>query len=299
MTTLNEDPLRRAQEMASSAPPTATREDTSSPLESILTIEFETAALPSAVTNFQSFLKLMQERLGVRLDRDIRAMTDKMDDMSRLSIEELDERIPITIGLLNGRLKRDKKGETQFILIHFIQIAGGGDVIRAAVFGDSDDAELAVAKTYECIWEAAGQTKPWSDGKQSIHSKGSITSTLEELDCSFDRLFSPSVAIFLDGLTDSRKGPGVRMGVRPLHRSTGEVMEINPHVAVRFRKLEFAVHVIDLDSGRVWECPLTISPKMKTTKDKGTYNVTSELPLDGHQALVKSLRSALAKAKGT
>lgn len=274
-----------------------TSEDTSTPLETILTIEFETATLPTTVAKFQKFVELMEDLLDVRLDDDIRSLVGKMDDLPRLTITELDKRIPVNIGLLDGRLKVNKGGNTQFVLIHFVQIAGGGEVLRAAVYGDSDDAEQAVARTYECIWDAAGQKKDWSDAGRAIHSRGFVTSTMEQLDCSFDHLFSPSVTRFLEGVAATAGGLGLQMGVRPLDKSTGRPARINPHVAVRLRELRFIVNVIDLDSGRGWECPLSIVPKSKTTKGTGLYNVTSELPHEGHRKLVGSLRQALEEGR--
>lgn len=274
-----------------------TSEDTSTPLETALTVEFETATLPTTIAKFHAFVDLMEQRLAVRLDEDIAGMIAKMDDIPRLTITELDKRIPVSIGLLDGRLEVKKGGNAQFVLIHFVQIAGGGDVIRAAMFGDSDDAEQAVARTYECIWEAAGQKKQLSDARQAIHSRGFVTSTIEQLDCSFDHIFSPGVTRFLKGIAATPDGLGVQMGVRPFDKSTGKPTEINPHVAVRLRELRFIVNVIDLDSGRGWECPLVIVPKTKTTKGKGLYNVTSELPHEGHRKLVESLRRALEEGR--
>ena len=286
------DPLVRAQELAPVGRPSLSDGRSGSALECCVTIEFETAGLPSSVVKMDRLVQVMGDRLQMRLDKDTAGFARDMEDFKSISVSEFDERVPVPIGFSNGAFRVDKAGKTRTVLIDFVHFVGRGDTIRTSVFGDGEDAELALSKAYECIWEAAGERRQWADGIRSVFAKGYKTASHEVLDCSHEHLFSSGINHFLK-LAAEPDGLCSNVGVRPMNAATGQAEAVQAHVAVRFRQLRFLVTVIDLASGRTWESTLELAPRTRSTYAKGTYVVTSECPFREHEKLVAALRHAL------
>ncbi|MBI4718680.1 MAG: hypothetical protein HY763_12805 [Planctomycetes bacterium] len=265
------------------------------PIESCVTVEFETHSTPATVVSAKKAIDVFREDLSLRLESSVQLSVDQvLKSDPECSLVDLDRAIPHILTFRHGKLQDQVEGRTRVVVISFMQLMPQGEAVRASVFGTSKDADRVVARIYECLWRAAGDERSWrGDGFKNVHAMGYTTATDAGLQCELDRLFSARFARMIAETIVDKKGLGERMAVRPLDPDTRQPRRIDPHVVVRLRQLHLDVRITDMASNRIWESFVVLTPKDKMVAGKGTYRIVTELEYEDHVKLVHRIKGAL------
>ena len=293
MSTRTADPFDRASSLEVGGTLLADSK-ASSPLESAISVEFDTGSLPAAQANAQRFVDLIKETLGAELGNELRMfLFQNKVDLDSLTLKQLDSRIPLRIIFHDGFIEYELKGKRQYVQLSFIMLGAVGDIIKVGAYGTTEDAERALGKVCECIFTAAGMSQQWADVKSSLIARGYATSSAELLDGSLDKILSKALADIVEAKLCATKDVVSKIGVLPLDQSTGEPYERDYQGVVKLGQLRLDVIRFDPISGDRYETTIAIHPKTKGVADKGRYVVASELEYSEHQELVKALKKAL------
>jgi hypothetical protein len=268
-----------------------------SPIESVIQVEFETGSLPVAQANAQTFIDLIGKTLKATLGEELRALlTRNQVDLTDISLKRLDRMMPMSIGFSDGTIEYDQMGKRTYVQLTGITISAVSEYLRIGVRGTSDDAEKALGKVYECVYEAAGMKSQWADGREKIVAKGYATATIETLDAGLDKVLAPGVAGLFNTQNFAAKGFDSALGSQPINKETGQPFIRSCRAVLKLGTLDVNVIRLDDETGYRYDSTIRISPVTKSDAGLGRYIVTSELEYNKHKEFVTLLRNSLAKA---
>lgn len=290
------DPIERASRIAPQVPPPNTEERHASPRESVIQVEMETGAMPVAQANAQKFADLMSKHLKATLDDSIQmTLMRNQIALKDLTLKQLDKMLPVRINFSDGSVEYDHKGKRNYVQLSFIHISALGATMSVGAFGTSDDAEKAIGKLYECVFEAANMKSQWADARDSIIAKGYATSTVATLDGHLDHLLTSPIAKLFSSKTFSENEFSSAVGVLPINQETGEPYLRDYRSVLKLGALEVRVIRMDDEAGDRHESTIRIAPQTKTDAGIGRYVVMSELEYTKHQKLVGMLKASLSE----
>ena len=267
--------------------------DQKGPLESAVTIEFETGAIPYAQANAGDFFKLMKEKLKAEIGDELRMILVQNNiDVSKYTLKQFDQLIPTRITFRDGIIEYDHKGKVTYVPLSHMVINSRG-TLQVGAWGTTGDAEKGLAKVYECIFESAGMNQQWADSKGSLIARGYATTSVEQLDGSLSKLLSEGLHNFIVNDFSKSKEYASSIGILPLNQVSGMPLNRNYQAVVKLNELELDVIRFDPESGDRHNTTVSIRPK--TTIDAGVarYRVTTQLEYSKHLKFIKKLKSVL------
>lgn len=266
----------------------------SSPLESAISIEFDTGSLPVAQANAEKFVGLMRTKLKAELSEDAQMIILRNHiDLKDVTLKQLDRILPVRLAFRDGSIEYENKGKKQYVQITFIVVNASGATIHVGANGTSDDAEKALSKVYECLFEAAGMTQQWAEARSSLIARGYATSLVETIDGSLEKILSEKVVNALKKLFSGDSSLAPKLGVLPLDTKTGEPLKRNYTGVITLGAVELKVIRLDPASGDRHESTISIRPKTKIDAGMGRYIISTELDYQNHQDLVQTIKKAL------
>lgn len=265
-----------------------------SPLESAISVEFDTGSLPVAQAKAKKFIELMSQKLKAELSRDVQMLLfQNKIDLSNLTLKQLDAALPLRISFKDGSIEYDHKGKHHYVQVTFITIHALGGSMQVGANGTTDDAEKALAKAYECIFESADMSQQWANATDSLIAKGYATSSVEKLDGNLQKILSEKVASVFDSKLSGNASLVSNLGVLPLNTETGKPYKRAYNGVVKLGQLVIEIIRFDNLSGDRYETKVAIRPKTKADAGVGNYVITSELDYKNHQELVAAIKEAL------
>ena len=294
--TVDKDPFDRANRLQVSHDIPAAERLAASPLESAISVEFNTGSLPVAQANAAEFIELMAKRLKAAPSEELSMFVMKSGiELKSVSLKQLDSMLPISVKFRDGSIQYDQKAKRTYVQLSFITLSAVGGAMKVGAYGTTDDAEKGLSIVCECLFEAAGMARQWTDVKGSIVAKGYATSSVEKLDAGVEELLSPRLSDFISQKIAGRTAFAAGVGVLPLDPLTGEPYNRDHLAIVKLGALDISVIRLDLKSGDRYETSVRIAPRMTVDAGEGSYVVTSELDHRMHQDLVRSIQSALKR----
>lgn len=290
------DPIERASRIAPIVTPEQQTAIHASPRESVIQVEMETGAMPVAQSNAQKFMELMNKHLKATLDDDIGMMLLRNKvGLKDLTLKQLDRMLPIQIRFSDGTIEYDYKGKRNYVQLSFLIISALGATMKVGAYGTSEDAEKAMGKMYECVFEAAGMKSQWAEARDKIIAKGYATSTVETFDGHLNRLLAPALASLFTSESFAQKGFSSAIGVLPLNQDTGKPFPRPYRSVLKLGALEVSVIRLDDETGDRHASTIRIAPHTMADAGVGRFVVMSELEYNKHQELVALIKEAVSK----
>ena len=288
------DPLRDVISMGK--PSIGIDRSLSRPYLSGIMVECNHGVLPFAQASAGKLIQTLKTEMNLDPDP---ALSNALQQLQKqglgfeeISLKQLDSLLPVLVKFEDGSIRVNKKDKDDFIQVTHVVLSEPSS-LAVSVYGDSSDAERALAKLYECLCAAAGLTKQWSEGKKAVGYRQYTTVSIESLDCSFTKLFSEQFAKCFD---ESFKTPGTllpHIGSLPIDPETEKPVVSEYIGAVKLESVGVNVARISPDSGAIDRNILSIRPQTKHDAGKGMYAVESTLPFERHNEFVAILRASL------
>ena len=263
----------------------------SAPYISGIMVECQNGSLPFPQAMASDAIRFLKERMNLSPTSELSQFLTRID-LSDYSLKQVDNLVPIPLGFEDGSIEVERGGKMDVIQVSYAQMAEPAS-LTISVYGNSDDAEFALGRLYECLCASGGLNRNWADGRRAVGFKQHTTTSLETLNCGLDTLLSSNLSSAFKDSFKNHKTLLAQVGSLPIDPETDQPFPKTYIGSIKLSSLRITITRIDPESGSNDTSVLSISPHTKVDAGVGTYAVHSALPYTEHNKFVAALREAL------